>query len=106
MDNLNTIFENYGGLQMERIFKSYLILALIIKQFLVSIFMTPADPSAEVDRENDNQIYNEFTKDCQDQPVDEFHIMQQVLNLLKPESEKYLQYRNPTNNSESHHEII
>ena len=39
MDAINMIFENYGSERLARVFKTYWMLLLIIKQTILSLFM-------------------------------------------------------------------
>lgn len=45
MEVVNIIFEKYGGGQVARIFKTYLILALVLKELMISLFVIPEDRS-------------------------------------------------------------
>lgn len=44
MDAINMIFENYGGERITRIFKSYWLILLIIKQVMFSLFFIQPSP--------------------------------------------------------------
>lgn len=48
MDAINVIYENFGGEKMARIFRTYWLLLLIIKQVMFSLFAidTVAEPAS------------------------------------------------------------
>lgn len=46
MEIVNIMFEKYGGGQMSRIFRNYLMLALLLKELMFSLFLIPEDRSA------------------------------------------------------------
>lgn len=87
MDLVNLIYKNYGGRKMEGIFKSYLILTLLIKQLLLSFFMSPGQSIGDNHRERELPSFNEITHQTYGDEVDKFQLLLQVFTLLKTESE-------------------
>ena len=57
MDAINLIFENYGCDRLTRVFKSYWLLLLLIKQVMFSLFMV--SPMLENIPENDTRDLSE-----------------------------------------------
>lgn len=46
MEIVHVIFEKYGGRQVARIFRTYLILSLVLKELMFSLFSIPEEGSA------------------------------------------------------------
>lgn len=87
MDIINNILNNYGGRQIQHIFKSYLILSLIIKQLLFFLFFSPSNPPVIDHPENGIEIFSFKTNDSENE-IDDFSRLLLLFNLLNPEEEE------------------
>ena len=57
MEIVNMMFEKYGGSQMGRIFRNYLVLALLIKELMFSLFLMPTyQPEKDLTPENHTPV--------------------------------------------------
>lgn len=89
MDFFNMIYENYSGRKIEDVFKSYLILSLLVKQLLFSIFFAHGEqPILDKQRENNPYQFNEVTEQIPEEEPDRFQILLLVVNLLIIDTEK------------------
>lgn len=88
MDAINMIFENYGGERITRIFRTYWMALLILKQVMFSLFMVPPtiEPAPEnFLKEERNEISHNPSKEA-DLSEFQFTRILLTLRLLEPEA--------------------
>ena len=89
MELVKIIFENFGGREMERIFRTCFFLSLVLKEFVLSIFSVPADPksidSVPVKNEQISEYF--FAPDSSEGSLDDFQLFQFIWTLSQLETQ-------------------
>lgn len=84
MDIFNLIFENYGGRKIEDFFKSMMILSLLLKQLVFSIFLTPIQqPNLSAPSIYDIPLYNQVEDQFTGESCDDAQILSSIIDLLE-----------------------
>lgn len=96
MDAMNMIFENYGSERITRIFKSYWLLLLLIKQTMLSLFMI--ESSTAPVPVNDTEIIKKEVPAAASQDGGEspLNILRVIVTLTQPDQKNILKTENST----------
>ena len=95
MDALNMIFENYGSERLTRIFKSYWLLLLLIKQAMFSSFMIETNPAA-LPVNDPERIKKEATVSPAEGDLNALDILRIIVTLSQPDRNNCLETETST----------
>lgn len=90
MELVKIIYQEFGGREMERIFRNYLFISLLFKQLIFSLFSLPADvyDKDSVPADNNPVFVEIVSTDASEESLDGIQVFKLMWTLALIETKK------------------